>query len=142
VDLTEEQRTFIEATPSAAMITIGPQGVPKVARCGVVVVDGTVWSSGTRGRVRTRRLRQDPRCTLYVHEARARWLALETTVTILDGPEVPEQSVRLFRTMQHRPTGPLLRYGQETEDEAFRRAMADDGRVIYEFAIHRAYGRV
>ena len=142
MELTEEQRTFIEGTPSAAMITIGPQGVPKVARCGVVIVDGRVWSSGTRTRVRTRRLRDDPRCTLYVHGQGPRWLAMETTVTILDDPEVPEQSVRLFRTMQHRPTGPLLWYGKETDDEAFRRAMADEGRIIYEFAIHHAYGRV
>jgi hypothetical protein len=141
VDLTDEQRAFIDATPSAAMITIGPEGIPKVARCGVVVVDGTVWSSGTRGRVRTRRLHDDPRCTLYVHEAGPRWLALETTVTILDGPEVPEQSLRLFRAMQHRPTGPLLWYGTVRDDEAFLKAMHDEERVIYEFAIRHAYGR-
>lgn len=142
MDLTPEQESFIEATPAAAMITIGPQGIPKVARCGVVVIDGVVWSSGTRERVRTRRLRTDPRCTLYVHEAGPRWLAMETTVTILDGPDVPAQSVRLFRTMQHRPEGPLLWYRKEKDEAEFQKAMHDEGRVIYQFAIQRVYGRV
>jgi hypothetical protein len=142
VDLSEGQRAFIEATPSAAMITIGPQGVPKVARCGVAIVDGNVWSSGTQARVRTRRLRTDPRCTLYVHEAGPRWLALETAVTILDGPDVPEQSVRLFRTMQRRTDGPLLWHGAERDEAEFQRLMHDEGRVIYQFAIDHAYGPV
>lgn len=142
VDLTPDQLRFVEGTPSAAMVTVGPDGVPKVARCGVAVVDGVLWSSGTLARVRTRRLRSDPRCTLYVHEAGPRWLALETTVTILEGADAPERSLRLFRAMQHRPTGPLAWYGVELDDDAFRTAMLDEGRVVYEFAVQRAYGRI
>ncbi|HEY3547398.1 MAG TPA: pyridoxamine 5'-phosphate oxidase family protein [Propionicimonas sp.] len=142
MELTTDQQRFVENTPSAAMITIGAGGVPKVARCGVAVVDGRLWSSGTQARVRTRRLRTDPRCTLYVHEAGPRWLAMETTVRILEGPDAPEQGLRLFRVMQHRPSGPLAWFGAELDDDAFRAAMVDGGRLVYEFELQRVYGQV
>ena len=68
------------------------------------------------------------------------WLALETTVTILDGPDAPEMSMRLFREMQGRPSGPLSWFGGELDEEAFLQAMADEQRLIYEFEVQRAYG--
>ncbi len=142
VDLSEEQLAFVGRTPSAGMVTVGAGGMPKVARCGVAVVDGRIWSSGTADRVRTRRLRTDPRCTLYVHEAGPCWLALETAVTILDGPDAADLSVRLFRTMQHRPDGPLLWHGTERDEDAFRAAMRDERRLVYDFGVRRVYGRI
>ena len=82
------------------MITIGESGFPKPVRVGIALVDGKLWSSGTQHRVRTCRLRRDPRCTLFVFDQAFRWLALETTVTILEGPEAATQNLRLFRVMQ------------------------------------------
>src|SRR5579871_1174426 len=115
------------------MITVTPRGVAKVARVGVALVDGQLWSSGTEERARTRRLRRDPRCTLFVFKAAYRWLALETTVTIREGPAVPDDSIRLFRLMQDRPSGPLSWFGRELDDEEFRQAMRDERRLIYAF---------
>jgi hypothetical protein len=109
-------------------------------RVGVALVDGKLWSSGTQDRARTKRLRRDPRCTLYVHDNAFGHLALETTVAILDGPEAPSQNLRLFRLMQNKPTGPLSWFGGELEDEEFLKTMADEQRLIYEFEIQRAYG--
>jgi PPOX class probable F420-dependent enzyme len=140
MDLSAHDREFLSHNHSAAMITIAKDGTPRVARVGVDLVDGSVWSSGTADRVRTKRLRRDPRCTLYVYDRAAAWLALEATVTILDGPEAPEQNLRLFRRMQGKPNGPLTWFGRELDDDAFRRAMVDEQRVIYEFDVHRAYG--
>jgi hypothetical protein len=122
------------------MITVGRDGLAKVVRVGVALVDGKLWSSGTRDRVRTKRLRRDPRCTLFVHDNGFGWVALETTVGILDGPDAPDQSLRLFRVMQGRPTGPLSWFGRELTDEEFVRAMVDEQRLIYEFEIQHAYG--
>src|SRR5207237_9746666 len=99
------------------MITLAKDGTPKVARVGLALVDGRLWSSGTSDRVRTRRLRRDPRCTLFVQGPTFPWLALETTVTILDGPDAPEQSVRLFCEMQGKPSGPLSWFGGELTEE-------------------------
>ena len=140
MDLSAEQLAFLESTRSAAMITVAPSGVAKAARVGVALVDGRLWSSGTQERARTRRLRRDPRCTLFVFDASQRWLALETTVTILEGDEVADQSIALFRVMQARPSGPLSWFGGDLDDDAFRRAMRDERRLIYDFTVERCYG--
>lgn len=112
----------------------------KAVRVGVAVVDGKIWVSGTRDRVRTKRLRHDPRCTLYVHDNSFGWLCLETTVTILDGPDVPALSLSLFRVMQHKPEGPLSWFGGVLDDAAFLETMEREGRVIYQFHVTKSYG--
>jgi PPOX class probable F420-dependent enzyme len=138
--LDEHDMQFLQDHHSAGMITVAPDGTPKVARVGVALVDGKLWSSGTQARTRTKRLRRDPRCTLYVHDDAFAWLALETTVTILDGDDAPELSLRLFRTMQSRPSGPLSWFGSELAEDDFLRTMADEQRLIYQFEVHRTYG--
>lgn len=140
MSLSDEDVSFLMRHHSAAMITIGENGLPKPVRVGVALVDGTLWSSGTQDRVRTRRLRRDPRCTLFVFDQAAAWRALETMVTILDGPEAAAQNLLLFRVMQGRPDGPLNWFGGELEEDAFLRAMAEEHRLIYEFEVHRSYG--
>jgi uncharacterized pyridoxamine 5'-phosphate oxidase family protein len=135
-----EHLAFLEDHHSAAMITVGEDGRPKVARVGVVLVDGKIWSSGLQSRTRTARLRRDPRCTLYVYDPAASWVALESNVTILEGPDAPELSLRLFRLMQGKPTGPLSWFGSEHDEADFLRVMREEGRLIFEFAVERSYG--
>jgi len=138
--LTESELAFLADHHAAAMITVTPDGIPKVARVGVALVDGRLWSSGTADRIRTRRLRRDPRCTLYVHDPAFAFLALETTVTIIDGPDAPGLNLVLFRQMQGRPSGPLSWFGGEFEEAEFLARMAAEQRLIYEFEPHRTYG--
>ena len=138
--LGERERAFLDANHSAAMITVGGEGVPKVARVGVALIDDRLWSSGTADRVRTRRLRADPTCTLFVFDAAFAFLAIETTVTILDGPDAPDLNLRMFRLMQGKPEGPLSWFGAELEEAEFLRTMRDEQRLIYEFEVHRTYG--
>jgi hypothetical protein len=138
--LTLAETAFLESQHSAAMITIGEAGVPKAVRVGVALVDGKLWSSGTQDRVRTSRLRRDPRCTLFVFDQRFSWLALETTVTLLEGPEAAAQNLQLFRVMQNRPTGSLSWFGGELDEVSFLQTMAEEGRLIYEVDITRSYG--
>jgi PPOX class probable F420-dependent enzyme len=140
MSVSEQDLDFLATNHSAAMITVGRDGTPKVARVGVGLVDGKVWSSGTADHVRTRRLRRDPRCTLYVHDSRFAWLALESSVTILDGSDAADQNLRLFRAMQGRASGPLSWYGTELAEDEFLQRMVDERRVIYEFEVHHAYG--
>jgi hypothetical protein len=139
-ELSAKETEFLKRHKTAAMITTDSAGVAKVARVGAVLVDGRIWSSGTRDRVRTRRLRRDPRCTLFVFSNSFGWLTVEATVSILDGPEAPEQSVRLFRVMQDRPAGPLTWFGAELDEEAFRSRMVEEGRLVYQFEAGRTYG--
>src|SRR3954451_10253048 len=115
---TDDQRKFLEEARGAAMITLRSDGTPHAVRVGVALVDGKLWSSGVPSRLRTRHLRRDPRATVFVWSPQYGYLSIESTVHILDGPDAPAQSVRLFRTMQKRPDGPMLWNGQEIEEDA------------------------
>ena len=136
-------REFLDEHHAAAMVTLGRNGTPHVARVGVALVDGKLWSSGTQGRVRTGHLRRDSRSTLFVFDPRWRWVALESTATILEGPDIPEMSLRLIRVMQGQPPdspGPAVWNGKEMTPDEFARIMVEERRLIYQFEIHRHYG--
>ena len=140
MNLSDSQRSFLESNQSAAMITIGDDGAPRAVRVGVALVDGKLWSSGTQDRVRTARLRRDPRCTLFLFDARWGWLTLDTTVRILEGEDAPKMNLRLFQQMQNRPTGNLNWFGRELSLEEFLHVMVEENRLIYEFEVIRGYG--
>jgi PPOX class probable F420-dependent enzyme len=140
----ERIAAFIDQKSSAAMITLRADGTPHSARVGVAVVDGKIWSSGTQTRVRTRHLRRDPRSNLFVFDTSpdAKWLGLETEVTILEGPDVPELSFRLMRKMQKErpPEGHVGWFSGMVTKEEFLDTMLEEQRLIYEFHVKRAYG--
>ena len=145
MNLSDAQRQFLEKNHSAAMISLRRDGTAHAVRVGVALVDGKVWVSGTQERFRTRLLRRDPRSTLFVYETGFNFLTLEGTVSILEGSDVPENSVRLFRVMQAgmQPgpaPGNLIWYGKELTPEQFQQAMVDEQRLIYELNVQRAYG--
>jgi hypothetical protein len=141
--LSDAQRAFVEEHRGAAMITLRDDGSAHAVRVGVVLVDGKLWSSGTRTRRRTRHLRRDPRATLFYWDEGFGYLSLDTRVTVIDGPQVPELSLRLFQTMQSHldnPAGQITWNGQRIAHDAFRQAMVDEQRLIYEFDVLRAAG--
>lgn len=145
MELSEREQAFLAEHRSAAMATVREDGSPHVVRVGVALVDGRIWCSGTQKRVRTRHLRRDPRATLFVFDSQWRGLALDSTVTILEGPDVPENSFRLFETMQRgMDPGPgpgmVLWEGAERTREDFLRIMVEEQRLIYQFEPVRAYG--
>jgi Pyridoxamine 5'-phosphate oxidase len=141
VSLTDQQREFLEHNHGAAMITLRPDGTPTAVRIGVALVDGQLWSSGTQVRRRTAYVRRDPRATLFVFEGGGfRFLTVEARVQILEGPDAPEQQVRLFRVMQARPTGPLLWYGAEKTEPEFLDQMVSEQRLMYQFEPVRVFG--
>lgn len=77
---------------------------------------------------------------MFVFDSAFEWMTLETTVDILDGPDAPTQSLRLFRAMQGKPTGPLSWFGGELSEQEFLQTMVDEGRLVYRFDVHRTYG--
>src|SRR5574341_782950 len=139
----EPIRIFLDRNHSASMITHRADGSSHAVRVGVAVVDGKLWSSGTQTRIRTRNLRRDPRSTLFVFDSEWRWLTLECSVNILDGPDAPQLHLRLFQVMQQdMPVEPgrINWFGQMLTHEQFFDAMVQEQRIIYEFDIVRAYG--
>jgi PPOX class probable F420-dependent enzyme len=130
--LSDQDREFVSKNRSAVMTTLKADGMPHVARVGVGLVDGRLWSSGTEDRLRTKHLRRDPRCTLFVFDDghAYRWLALETTVTIRDGPDAPQQNLALYRALA----------GEPDDVDEYLRAMVAERRLVYEFEVGRTYG--
>jgi PPOX class probable F420-dependent enzyme len=126
-------RTFIkEKNHGAVMITLKKDGTPHVARVGVGLVDGKLWSSGAQTRVRTKHLRRDPRSTLFVLGGHPQeWLGLECRVIILDGPDAPQLNLSLYRELA----------GEPDDLDEYLAAMVTEQRLIYEFEILRAYGQ-
>lgn len=136
---------FLEKNRSAAMTTLRRDGTPHSVRVGVALVDEKVWSSSTQDRLRTKHLRRDPRSTLFVFDNAFSYLGLECRVTILEGADVPELSVRMFEVMQAGMTpapapGTLNWYGVAKTHDEFKRLMVEEKRIIYEFEVVRAYG--
>lgn len=128
----EKVRDFLTEHHSAVMTTIKPDGRPHVARIACGLVDGELWSSGTQTRVRTGYLRRDPRSTLMVLDLSTpyRWMALETTVDILDGDNAVEDNLALYRVLA----------GEPDDLQEYREAMVKEQRLIYRFRIERSYG--
>lgn len=125
-------RRFLETNHGAVMVTLKKDGTPHVARIGVGLFEGKLWSSGTQTRVRTKHLRRDSRSTLFVFSDDPwRWLGLETKVTILDGPDAPQLNLALYRELA----------GEPEDVQEYLDAMVAEQRLIYEFAIERAYGQ-
>lgn len=143
----ERVTNYLATHHAAAMITLREDGRPHAVRCGIALVDEKLWSSGVPQRVRTAHLRRDPRATLFVfgNDATDRYsyLTLDCSVTILEGPQVPELSRQLFTVMQaglDRPEGTLFWEGTLRTGEEFLQIMADEQRLIYQFEVTRSYG--
>lgn len=101
-----------------------------MVRVDVGLVDGKLWSSGTRDRVRTGHLRRDPRAGLFVlGDNPWNWLALDCRVTILDGEDAPELNLALYRAIASEP---------DDVDE-YLSAMVKEKRLIYEFDVLNTY---
>ena len=143
--MSDRARTFLETNRTAAMITLRRDGSAHAVRVGVALVDDKIWSSGTSDRVRTRHLRRDPRATLFVFGSGYEALTIEATVRILEGPDVPELSWKLFSVMQRGMTpapapGHLMWFGKPKTHEQFLQQMLEEHRLIYEFDVTREYG--
>jgi PPOX class probable F420-dependent enzyme len=127
----DKVRRFLENNHDAVMTTTKKDGTPHVARIGVGLVDGKLWSSGTQDRVRTKHLRRDSRSTLMVFGAnRYEWMGVETTVTILDGPDAPQLNLKLYRSLA----------GEPDDVDEYLEAMVSEKRLIYQFEVGKSYG--
>jgi PPOX class probable F420-dependent enzyme len=127
----EQIAKFLAKTSTGSLITVRPNGSAHVARVTVGVVDGKIWSTGTRSRVRTKHLRVNPRATYFVFDPRSRgWLGAEGVITIHDGPDAPQKCLAVHRAV-----------GREPEDvDAFIKDMVAQERVAFELEIERFYG--
>lgn len=128
----DKVRAFLEDYHAAIMATTRADGSPHVARVGVGLYEGKLWSSATQTRVRTKHLRRDPRCSLLVLGRHPQhWLGLDCSVEILDGDDAPMLNLALYRVLAGEPDDP----------DEYLAAMVKEQRLIYEFHIERVYGQ-
>ncbi len=128
----EAVEQFLQENHGAVMTTLKKDGTPHVARIGVGLVDGKLWSSSTKTRVRDKHVRRDPRSTLCVlhNETPYTWVGIESRVTIHDGPDAVDKNLALYRVLA----------GEPDDLQEYRDAMVREQRLIYEFSIERTYG--
>jgi PPOX class probable F420-dependent enzyme len=128
----EDVREFLASNHAAVMATLNPDGSPHVARVGVGLVDGKLWSSGTQTRVRTKNLARDDRAALAVLDSSNpyRWLGIQARVIVHDGPDAPDKNLALYRAVA----------GEPDDVDEYLEAMVNEQRLIYEFTIERIYG--
>jgi hypothetical protein len=139
---------FADRHPDAAMITLRPDGSAHMARIEVAVVDGRLWSSGSPALVRTRNLRRDPRCSLFLFGPHPYWLGLEAEVTLIEGPAAPDLHGRLMLARHKDRTPEGMVWGHDDAIGGDRLYALDEyvehirvaERLIYEFSALRVYG--
>jgi len=139
----DQIESFLNQNHSAAMTTLRANGAAHTVRVGVALVDGKLWSSSTQTRVRTKHLRRDARATLFVFDSEWRWLTLECTVNILEGPDAPQLNLQFMQVMQQGMSvepDKINWFGQMMTHERFLDTMVQEQRLIYEFDIVRSYG--
>jgi hypothetical protein len=147
-DATARVAAFIDRYPDAAMITSRVDGRAHMARIELGVVAGRIRTSGSPGLVRTRHVRRDPRCSLFVLGQAPYWLGLETRANILDGQDVPGLLVELMRSRDRGRTPPGMVLGHDYElgrdrlypEGEYLDHVRADRRFVFDFEIVRAYG--
>lgn len=128
----EKVRAFLEKHHSAVMVTLRRDGSPHVARVGVGLVEGKLWSSGTQDRVRTGHVRNDPRASLFLQGGGPQeWIGLDCRVSIFDGGDAPQLNLALYRELA----------GEPDDVQEYLDAMVAERRLIYEFEVLDAYGQ-
>jgi hypothetical protein len=119
-----------------------------MARVELGVVDGRIRSAGSPNLVRSRNLRRDPRCSLFVFGPHPWWLGLETKVAILDDADAPDELIRLLRIrhVDATPPGMVMAHDDSilsdrlyTEAEFLEHAR-EERLFVFDFTIQRAYG--
>jgi PPOX class probable F420-dependent enzyme len=130
--------TFVHARQRGALATIRADGRPQLSNIMYVSVDGELWISVTSSRAKTKNLRRDPRCVLYVPgEDFWNYVVLDgvatlTNVTADVRDAVAEELVEYYRRGS----------GEHPDWDDFRSTMVREGRLLAKFRATSAYGMV
>ena len=129
---------FAEARQRAALATIRADGRPQLSNIMYVAVNGEYWISLTASRAKTKNLRRDPRCVLYVPgEDFWSFVVLDgtaslTEITLDEHDAVAEELVEYYRKGS----------GEHPDWDEFRSTMVREGRLLAKFRPTSAYGLV
>ncbi|HEX4788717.1 MAG TPA: PPOX class F420-dependent oxidoreductase [Actinospica sp.] len=129
----DEARRFIGDNHRAVLATFRRDGrVQQSPVTAGVDAQGRVIISVTEDRAKTRNARRDPRISLcsFSDAFYGRWVQVEGTAELVDGPDRIEALVDYYRTLS----------GEHPDWDEYRAAMERDRRVLLRFEIERASG--
>jgi hypothetical protein len=138
---------FVAKYPDAAMISLRADGSPHTARVELGVVGGRIQTSGSAGLVRTRNVRRDPRCTLFVFGPPPLWLGVDAVANILDGPGAAERCIELNWARHGQQGGSVvlahddrLETDRYYELDEYREHVRQQRLFVFDFDVVRTYG--
>ena len=129
----DEARQFIADNHRGVLATFRRDGrVQQSPVSAGVDAQGRVIISVTEDRAKARNARRDPRVSLCVFsdEFYGRWVQVEGTAELVDGPDRIDALVDYYRTLS----------GEHPDWDDYRAAMERDRRVLLRFEIERAAG--
>ena len=126
----------VEGRRDAVLTTLRSDGSPQLTNIYFSLVEGLLRISVTDSRAKTRNLRRDPRCSLWVPgDDFFHWVVLEGEAELsavaraVDG-EATDELVAHYRAI----------YADHEDWDEFRRSQVADGRLIVRLRPTRAYG--
>jgi PPOX class probable F420-dependent enzyme len=128
---------FVREHDRGVLVTIRKDGRPQLSN--IIYVpddDDSIRISVTESRAKTKNLRRDSRASLHVTRADFyAYIVLEGTVLLSPVAADPDDAVvdglaEMYRAAQ----------GEHPDWAEFRQAMVDDGRVLAQLRVERAYG--
>lgn len=128
---------FVRDHDRGVLVTIRKDGRPQLSN--IVYVpddDDGIGISVTESRAKTRNLRRDPRASLHVTRADFfAYVVLEGTVALSPVAADPDDPVVDGLADMYRRAR-----GEHPDWAEFRQAMVDEGRVLAQLRVERAYG--
>jgi PPOX class probable F420-dependent enzyme len=128
---------FVRENDRGVLVTLRRDGLPQLSNIMYVPDENDlIGISVTESRAKTKNLRRDPRGFLHVTRADFfAYVVLEGTVTLSSvatepGDSVVDALVDMYRTAR----------GEHPDWDEFRQAMVDEGRVLAQLRVNRAYG--
>jgi PPOX class probable F420-dependent enzyme len=127
---------FATARKRGVLTTLRADGRPQLSNIMYVHSDGEFWISVTDARAKTKNLRRDPRCVLYVPgEDFWNYVVLDGTASLTDVATdahdgITEQLVEYYRRGS----------GEHPNWDEFRSVMVQEGRLLAKVRPTSAYG--
>ena len=136
IDLAEAL-AFVREHDRGVLVTIRKDGLPQLSN--IIYVpddDDGIRISVTDSRAKTKNLRRNPRALLHVTRADFfAYVVLEGTVALSPVAADPGDPVVDSLAEMYRTAG-----GEHPDWAEFRQAMVDEGRVLAQLRVERAYG--
>jgi PPOX class probable F420-dependent enzyme len=128
---------FVREHNRGALVTLRRDGRPQISNILYVPgEDDVVRISITDSRAKTKNLRRDPRASLHVtRDDYFAYVVLEGTVALSPVSKAPNDAtvdslVEMYRAAR----------GEHPDWDEYRQAMVDEGRVLAQLHVERAYG--